>query len=282
MNTLGLDIGGTAVKAALVGPGLEDRLSISGPYVRPDRTRLTQAVAEAVRGLGPFDADAAGLCVPGRRSPDGTRIELAVNVPGLEGWAFEDLVRTAAGRAIPSRVFGDAEAATFDAAPPDARSRRVLGLAIGTGIGASLRVGGSPSPIGHLGQIDVGPMDPSAPAGVIGPDGGRDSAEAYLGVGALRDRLGEGFAEKLGGLPPDDPALKTLVRLIRVCLAAYTPDLIIVLGGVGIGLSVHADAIESAVRADLTRVAPRGWELAFGSCRHHAARGAARLAALTR
>lgn len=280
MSALGLDIGGTSVKAAFIAPGRADRLSVSMPYVRPDRDQLKDAIADAVKQLGAIDAETVGLCVPGRRAPDGSSIELAVNVPGLEGVPFADLVREATGALLPFRVLGDAEAATFDAAALSDPADRVLGIAIGTGIGASLWVGGRSIPIGHLGQIDVGPMDPAKPEGVLGPDGGRNSAEAYLGVGALRARLGDGFADGLENLSPDDPAVRTLVRLIRISLAAYTPDLILVLGGVGIGLSGHCSVIQRAANADLTRVAPPGWRLGFGVCRHHAARGAARIASV--
>lgn len=283
MNALGLDIGGTAVKAALLGADGRVRLGVSEAYSRPDRDSLHAAIAQAVGRLEASPADVVGLCVPGRRSRDGRCVELAVNAPGLEGEPFERIVLRAVGRAVPFRVFGDAEAATADTAMDHPDRQRVLGIAVGTGIGVSLLVDGAPvglagSGIGHLGQIDVGPMEPEHPAGLVGPDGGRDSAEAYLGVPALQRRFGADFIARLADMPADDPAIRTLIRLIRIGLAVYTPDLVLILGGLGLALAPRAKAIDQAVRQDLTRVAPAGWQLAFGTCRHHAARGAARLA----
>ncbi len=297
MTTLGIDIGGTAVKAALLHPDGSSRTGVSAGYARPDRDRLRLAIAEAVGALGGGGGGASaegsairavGLCVPGRRAASGDCIELAVNVPGLEGYAFDRIVAEALGRPRPVCVCSDAEAATIDAASDHPTARRVLGIAIGTGVGASLVEGGHPlrigaGTIGHLGQVDIG----SFPAGAagnpggdepIGPDGGRNSLEAYLGVAALRGRLGDDFASRLASLPATDPALLALVRAVRIGLAIYTPDLILILGGLGLALKPHHQTLDRAIRTDLSRIAPTGWRLDFGRSRFHAALGACRLA----
>jgi glucokinase len=284
MMTIGIDIGGTSVKAAFTDADGRERTARSGPYQRPDRSALAAAVREAVDGLGPdiAGADRVGLCVPGRRAAAGDQIELAVNVPGLQGYRFDAIVRDAIGREVRHVAVSDAEAATFDAAAAHAGSVRVLGIAIGTGVGACLLEDGVPvrvgsGSIGHLGQIDMGPIGGAHP---LGPDGGRGSLEAYLGIAALRARLGDGIAARLGTLPPDDPAVIALVRAVRVALAVYTPDLVLLLGGVGVALAPIGPMIEGQIRADLTRVAPAGWHLRFGTSLFHAALGAARLAAV--
>ncbi len=289
VTTLGIDIGGTAVKAALLHPDGSSHTHVSTGYARPDRDRLRSAIAEAVGGIGRVDTSAVravGLCVPGRRAASGDRIELAVNVPGLEGYPFDRIVAEALGRSLPVRVCSDAEAATIDAARDHPAAHRVLGIAIGTGVGASLVENGRPlrigaGTIGHLGQVDIGLLPGvAAPGeGPIGPDGGRNSLEAYLGAAALRSRLGDDFASRLAALPAAEPALLALVRAVRIGLAIYTPDLVLVLGGLGLALKPHHQALDRAIRADLSRIAPAGWRLEFGRSRFHAALGACRMAA---
>jgi glucokinase len=283
VTTLGIDIGGTTVKAAVLRPDRAPQTSISDPYARPDRAQLRSAICQAVGGLDLEGLAAVGLCVPGRRDPAGGCIELSVNVPGLEGYAFEQIVADAAGRPLPVRVCSDAEAATIDAARDYPRARRVLGIAIGTGVGASLVERGralrlGEGTIGHLGQVDIGLLAGVEPPGPLGPDGGRNSLEAYLGVAALRDRLGPDLPQALAGLTASDPALQALTRAVRIGLAVYTPDLVIVLGGLGLGLKIHRELLDAMIRTDLTRIAPRGWSLEFGHSRFHAALGAARVA----
>lgn len=289
MTTLGIDIGGTAVKAALSSPR-EPRdfiTSISTEYARPDRTTLNTAIRQAISGLPPEilrDIAAVGLCVPGRRARDGASIELAVNVPGLVGYRFDDLIADAIGRSAPLVLLGDAEAATLDLAHEHPGPSRVLGIAIGTGVGIAVvehgrAVGIGSGGAGHFGQIDVGPIgDGATPGSIIGPDGGRDSLEAYLGLPALRARFGAELPTRIATLGEHDPALIALARAIRIGLALYTPDRVLLLGGLGLAFKPLGGRIEAMIRDGLTGVAPRGWTLGFGSSRFHAARGAARAA----
>jgi predicted NBD/HSP70 family sugar kinase len=283
VTTLGIDIGGTAVKAALLGPDGASRTSVSAAYTRPDRQQLRSALRQAVGEVSLEGVRSVGLCVPGRRAPSGGCVRLSVNVPGLEGYPFDQIVTDSVGRSLPVRVCSDAEAATIDAARDHPNARRVLGIALGTGVGASLVEQGRPlrlgqGTIGHLGQVDIGLLPGIEPPGPIGPDGGRNSLEAYFGVAALRDRFGPEFSEVLPRLPMSDPALLALVRAVRIALAVYTPDLVLLLGGLGLALKAQREQIDAAIRRDLTRIAPSGWTLEFGRSRFHAAMGAARLA----
>ncbi|MEM9372125.1 MAG: ROK family protein [Planctomycetota bacterium] len=286
MMFLGIDIGGTSVKAALLRRDVI-RTGISAEYARPDRDTLTRAirsaVAEACDGAPPDGLGRVGLCVPGRLSEDGGSIDLAVNVPGLVGYRFEDLVETATGARAPFCKLGDAEAATLDVAR-DMPAGRTLGIAIGTGVGMALVEDGRPirlgrGGIGHLGQIDVGPIgDGISPGDRIGPDGGRNSLEAYLGLPALRARFGQGLSGALGSMDDTDPALVALSRALRIALALYEPQHVLLLGGVGMAMRCHAALIDRMVREGITGVVPAGWQLAFGRSRHHAAIGAAHAA----
>jgi hypothetical protein len=142
--------------------------------------------------------------------------------------------------------------------------------------GLPLHVSGT-SP-GHLGQIDVSIDLPGEPT-PIGPDGGRGGLEAYIGLPALRARYGEGFADRLQALTPDDPPLLALARAIRIAHAIYRPQHIALLGGVGLRLAPVLPDLKARVDDALTSVARSGWTLSSGDSDLHAARGAARLAA---
>ncbi|MEO0631074.1 MAG: ROK family protein, partial [Planctomycetota bacterium] len=158
--TLGIDIGGTAVKVAVGGHdgwclGTSDR------YDRPSRGALRSAIGQAIeRAGGVRDRGAVGLCVPGIPSADESRIEVAVNVPGLEGWAFDELIADAVGPPAGVRRTNDAAAATVDWVKSRGITGRIAGIAIGTGVGLSIVDDGVPvewtdGGAGHLGQVDV-------------------------------------------------------------------------------------------------------------------------------
>ena len=279
--TLGIDIGGTAVKAAVLN-GSGFRTVVSNEYARPDRQTLARAIRQTVLELGEIGPEAVGLCVPGKRAADGGSIELAVNVPGLVDYPFGQLLADAGVRTAPTVVVSDATAATVDAAADCPVHARVLGIAIGTGVGAALVEHGRPITIGsrsidHLGQVDVGRC---AAGDVVGPDGGRNSLEGYIGVPALRRRFGPDFLAMLPGLGPDDPALVALCRAIRISLAIYEPDRIVLMGGLGLAMRGLEEQLLHSVRDGLSSIAPPGWQLGFGSDRFHAARGACRMAGI--
>ena len=280
---LGIDVGGTAVKAAARSPDGSVRLGASARYLRPDRQTLRAAIRDAVGSVVDAVPTRVGMCLPGRRAAAGDRIELAVNVPGLQDYAFREIVQDAIGDAVPFRVVSDAEAATRDAAMAHPQRQRVLGMAIGTGVGVALVEHGVPvrigrGTIGHLGQIDIGPMPGTPSPGPLGPDGGRNSLEAFLGVHALTARFGHDLSAHLPNLSKDDPAILALVRAVRIGLAIYTPDLVLLLGGIGLAMGPRLAELDGMIRTDLTRVAPPGWTLAVGTSLHHAALGAASLA----
>jgi len=304
---LGIDIGGTSVKAAMVRDGAMIATARSDGYARPDQAALEHAVGGAVRDVivamseAELQLDAVGLCAPGLFDEASRTITLSVNVPGLVGLNLDELAaraigkgsRTSGGGTRPVTIVTDAHAATFDAwasggAPSGTGPRpsgRFLGIALGTGVGACVLDDGVPllvsgrSP-GHVGQIDVSIAERGD--GVpIGPDGGRGSLEAYMGVPALIRRFGQDFGPGLIGSDVNDSPLAALVRAIRICHAMYRPNTIALLGGVGMALRPRLSDLFAAVGRDLTSVARAGWTLAGPGHAFHAACGAARLAGAT-
>ncbi|MGD9690494.1 MAG: ROK family protein [Phycisphaerales bacterium] len=311
MKALGIDIGGSSVKAAIVELAASDPHSTPSPrltaadrgpsYARPDAVALRSALHAAVRAARAQDTgaaasgfDAVGLCVPGVVDESTRRVVVSVNVPGLVGLALPDLAAECAGQPAPDllEVVSDARAAAHDWWESTARSRapgspprRLLAISLGTGVGACvlddgrpLRVVGASS--GHLGQIDVSlPASPGVPT-PIGPDGGRGSLEAYIGLAALRAHVPAHvpIEDAIASLPPGSPPLRALTRAIRIAHALYRPDDIVLLGGVGIRLRHALPALRADIADALTSLARPGWTLQCGSSDFHAAAGAARIA----
>jgi predicted NBD/HSP70 family sugar kinase len=286
MITLGIDIGGTSVKAAILRDGTPVGNGRSARYDKPDRGTLVSAIAEAVararETLGSPGPDSIGLCAPGVLSASGDFIERSINVPGLVGVPLSELLAGALG-SVPSKlhIVPDVHAAAEDVVQAGRLNGRVWVLALGTGVGGivmddgvPLRVSGRSS--GHIGQIDVTLDD--APPIPTGPDGGRGGLEGYIGLRALQARYGQGLSGFTAG--SDQPPMRALARAIRIGHAVYRPQHVRLVGGVALLIAQRGHDLLGLVSSGLTSLAREGWTLGFGSDLFHAARGAARLAAL--
>lgn len=165
---LGLDIGGTQIKAALVNS--------SGAPVRSARIRtpleirsLEAALKSLVEELRPETTVAgAGVACKGVIEPVTTRVECLPGVMSyLEGSVLSEMVCSALGASVP--VFADNDARVALAGEcvwGAARGKRdVLMLTLGTGVGGGILSGGKilrghRGIAGHLGHITVDPEGP--------------------------------------------------------------------------------------------------------------------------
>jgi predicted NBD/HSP70 family sugar kinase len=282
MISLGVDIGGTAIKVAAVRDGEVLWTRRSAAYARPDRAELIAALREAAGEKGfPERVDAIGLCAPGLLDPTSHTIISSANVPGLLGAPLDEILAAALGPGLPrATLLSDAVATAADVYVSRRLTGRLLLLALGTGVGAAvwdeqsgaLRVDGD-SP-GHFGQLDVS-LDDHPP---IGPDGGAGSLEAYLGAPALRRAYGDDFYAKLPTLARDSLPLRALARAVRIGHAIYRPQHLCIAGGIGIGLKPALAALRALIDEGLTNIARPHWSLSCGDHEYHAANGAARFA----
>ncbi|MFG0245906.1 MAG: ROK family protein [Phycisphaerales bacterium JB052] len=286
MASLGIDIGGSSVKVAL-HDGAVIQTARSASYQRPDREALASAIRDAMGSLDtPIDSSiCVGLCLPGRHDKAGSAIECSFNLPCLEGWAFGALLRSALGfDPARWRVVSDVHAATMDIVRSKGLDGRVAVVAIGTGVGLGVWEHGQMCTIGsrgigHLGQIDVGRLgdeDQVAPSGAI------NTLESYIGLPALRARLGcrdeQELVRLIASLPPEGPTMRALVAGLRVFHAIYVPDTVVLAGGVGLAMRGSGGAIHARVSDGLTTLANPDWSLLFADSLFHAASGAATLA----
>jgi len=280
MSVLGIDIGGSSVKAAGGDLGGEFKTVISTRYTDPDRADILEAIGQCLTQLGDQQWSAAGLCLPGRMNTERTAIERSVNIPSLNGWDLNDLLGAVVDPGAPCRVVSDADAAGFDWVNEYPSHGRTAAISLGTGVGLCVLDGDQivtigAKGIGHLGHMDVGRLGLDDR---VDRDGSLNTLESYIGAPALDSWMVDGALDfrSMGG---DDEAIRALVRGLRVVHAIYQPDRIALLGGVGIAISSKLDLLRDLVNEGLTPLAVEGWSIASGDSGFHAARGAAKLAA---
>ncbi len=286
-ESLGIDVGGSSVKLALVrrdgnGGSFETVWQTqSETYNRPAAEELAAVIRNAIAERFPIGG-ACGICVPGLRDAGSHVVRLSVNLPALNGLNLDDLVKNALGQS-PGRleVLTDAVANAYDIYAINKLQGRLLSLALGTGVGAAIiDEGGVPLKVdgespGHIGQVDCSiEGDP-----VIGPDGGAGSLEGYIGTPALVKRYGPDMAATLQTLGPDDSALKALARAIRICHGIYCPEHVALTGGLGNRMGHLLPVVRTLVETNLTSIAKKNWTLLSGNDDFHAAKGAAKFAA---
>lgn len=277
MSHVGIDIGGSSVKSVRLQGDGSPRTDTRVPYADASLASIRSAVREAAGAVG-FDAsDTVGVCLPGLVDPDRGVLVKASNLLSLVGESPAGMIFNILG-VRPGRVLTDAAAWGLGVQRRVPAIERLLVLAIGSGVGGALIVNGAPVTLdgitpGHIGMIDVslGEADPPR-AG----DGTPGVLEAYIGGRALAARFGTyDIAESVTALSADDPALRALVKGLRICHAFYKPDAIRLVGGVGVMLTPHLPAIEALVRDGLTSIARPGWTLGIVDDLYLAAEGAA-------
>jgi glucokinase len=279
MLSLGIDVGGTSTKMALLRDGQVEWTGQSGFYAKPDPAQIVNALRDAAGGRV-SKVDRCGICVPGILNDERTMVTLSVNVPGLMGQPLTQLVARAFGDGVPAvRVCNDAISCGTDVVASMKLQGRVFIVAMGTGVGSAVLDDGVPllvdgeSP-GHIGMLDVSVGD-SPP---IGPDGGRGGLEGYFGVPALKAAYGDDVNATLARLTEQDACLHALARAIRIGHAMFRPHHVVLAGGVGIRLKPKLEILQKLVETDLTRIARPERTLQCGVTDFHAACGAARLA----
>ncbi len=276
---LGIDIGGTSVKAVRVGPDGGVVAATSDRYDDPDDRAIEHAIEQAAGACGPVEAVSVGVCMPGLLDETGT-VRACVNLPRLVGVRPVSLVGGALGslgcHATVGAVRSDAVCAALgywhDSGRPNGR---LLALSLGTGVGVGLLDDGVVRPGvyglgGHLGQLDVSPAVPNEPIPAA-PDGARGTLESYIGWRRLRDTIGE---EGLASMTCDAGPLRALAYALRLAHPLYRPDRIVLLGGVGTALGPYLEPMRASVSEGLTSLARPGWSLEVGNSVYHAAVGA--------
>ncbi|MFE0207121.1 ROK family protein [Streptomyces sp. NPDC058985] len=251
-TALGIDVGGTGIKAAVVGPGgqLLARRSVPTPARHGADAVLDTVVLlarEVLAEAGPVHT--AGLGTAGVVAPDGRSIAHATDA--LPGWAGTPVAeRLEQGIGLPFTVLGDVQAfLAGEAALGAARgAATAVGVMAGTGVGGAVWANGAllrgaTGAAGHLGHIAV----PGA-EGELCPCGRTGHVEALAAgpamTGLFRRAVPTASATDLRDVArlaaQEHPkAVEVLTRggralgtVIGGVVAALDPDVVVLAGGV--------------------------------------------------
>lgn len=253
LHAIGIDIGGTHVRAALVDADgkIVSRRQVAS--ARDPRVILDRCLA-LIAALRDAETQAVGIGIPGQVDA-ARRVALSGGYVDLSGLPFVDRIEDTTG--LPVTVENDATMALLgEAAAGAARGQRAaVLLTIGTGIGGAILEGGRVLRGGALaGQLGHIVIDPEGRPCVCGRRGCVETTSAGTALGV---HLAE------AGLPPgtraadllarsDAPARQVLDRWARPLRAAIdsliaicNPAVVVIGGGAG-----------AAMVAALTRIPP--------------------------
>lgn len=195
MNVLGIDIGGSQIKAGRVNEQGEVLASLVVP-TPTEPVALQAALQGVIAGLAAGEPPAGvGIGCKGIIDPHTTKVEI---LPGalhfLEGRLLSDLVRPPLPDRVPVYADNDARVALVGESVWGAArgARDVVMLTLGSGVGGAVISGGSllrghRGVAGHLGHVTV---DPDGPLCICGNQG---CLETYFSGHAIE-------AEALGGI----------------------------------------------------------------------------------
>jgi glucokinase len=265
---LGLDLGGTNIKTAVLEPGpppgwrvVMQASTPTGALDGPDAVlgRLVAAGEAAVRAAGPLDG--VGLAVPGLFDAGTGEIVLFPNLPGpWPGRAVAAELEAALN--LPVALVNDARAGTLAEARIGAAAgcATVVCVVLGTGVGGGVVVDGRlrTGPHGRAGEVghQVLVVD-GEPCGC----GNRGCLEAYAGAAALSRLGGRGTPEEvvIAARAGDEVARAALgsvaARLahgLGNVLTVLLPERIVVGGGV----AAAGELLLGPLRRELVRRAP--------------------------
>lgn len=165
---IGIDIGGTKIAAALVGPGGQVKARSQRPTpVERGVEAILATVVELVESLRAIESEITAIGVGSAGQVDsesGIVVDANENLPGFRGLALRDYLQSALH--LPVVVDNDVKAAALAEARLGAgrRSQQMLLVMVGTGIGGALVVNGqiyrgAASIAGEIGHIPFMPVE---------------------------------------------------------------------------------------------------------------------------
>ena len=266
-RVLAIDVGGTRIKAAVVGDGTH-----VGPLgfadTPPDADTALGAVRELARSLaGDEPLTGVGLCVPGLVDDAGRIVALPGKLDGIVGRDLPGELAELVG--VPSVVVNDAVAygAGEATSGAGAGAHRCVVMTIGTGVGVTVFESGRPISTGPLGagiqggQIPLAGGDPRH----LDTSDHHDTLEALCRARRIVDyAVDAGIScssveEVYAAARTGDAAARAgldryrvgLVLALRALANAHGADVVVVGGGPVTGDDPLLDGVEEAVRREL-------------------------------
>lgn len=254
MNNLGIDIGATNTKVALVSANGETDAIETFPTGEDASVLIAniQAAAQRCRGEGPIRG--AGVAVAGFLNPARDRLSYNPNIEWLCGFPLKEALSNALGVSVTLEVDSNASCLAEYRFGAGRGSGRFLCLVSGTGLGGGMIIDGvllrfMGECIGDVGHVVVNRDGPDCPCG------GRGCAEAVVGAQAIvvRAQCGATLRDVIenarAGNSQAIEALDVAGRAIGVAAASlaqiFFPDRIALAGGLAeAGDLVLAPALE--------------------------------------
>lgn len=292
---LGLDLGGTYIKwTVLERDGGEWRRLANGRVATP-LTEGADAVVWRLAGVGSEAISAwpgvatVGIGVPGSYEPVAGTTRFLTNIPGdWDGRPVAGLIGAALG--LPSFLINDARA--FGLAELRMGAGRgassMIGIALGTGVGGVIALDGKIH-YGHegsAGEVGHQVVEPD------GPDcscGGRGCLEIFAGAARIQSdcdaaTVEEAVVRARAGDPQAVAAITGAARYLGIGIAnmvsVFTPDRIVIGGGVSASFDLFVDVIWDEVRRrvhltpldqlEIVRAETGVWAGAIGAALHGA------------
>lgn len=137
MYYLGIDIGGTSIKAGLVDESGIVHESHRAPTIVDNLDALISTIADLFDRFQETPISGIGVGVPGLRSYDTKIIETSPNIPSLQGVPLEALLTARLG--MPVITENDAKAGAYgEWVRTQARIQHMAYITIGTGLGCGI------------------------------------------------------------------------------------------------------------------------------------------------
>jgi len=301
---LGLDLGGTNIKAVVVEhDGDEwrvlDRDQVGTPAAQgPDRVvaRLAEVGAEAI-GRCP-GVSTVGIGIPGLYDPAAGTTRFLVNIPGA--WAGKPVAGPVGDAlSLPAAMINDARAFGLAELRLGAGrgARAMIGFTLGTGVGGVIAIDGRiyQGRDGTAGEMGHQTLDPEGPPCGCG---NRGCLEAYARADRIAEACGtrtveEAIERARAGDPRARAGLERVGRYLGVGIAnmitTITPQRVVLGGGVAASADLLLDTIRDEVRRHVFTTSLEGveivtaelgtWAGAIGAAIHGAERAEAAAAA---
>ena len=260
---LGLDLGGTNIKAVIVDRVDDDWQVVHRDQVPTPAADGPDAVITSMIELGGdaigrvAEVASVGIGVPGLYDPTAGTTRFLVNIPGAwDGKPVSGPVGTALG--LPATLINDARA--FGLAELCLGAGRgastMIGLTLGTGVGGVVAIDGRVHQ-GHDGTAgEIGHQTLEADGPECGC-GNRGCLEAFARADRIAARCGAETAEEaIERARAGDPrALDGLAQVGRYLgtgianmITVLTPDRVVIGGGLSVAFDLLADAIHLEIR----------------------------------
>lgn len=279
MIRLGLDLGGTNIKVALVDT---DRLDLGTDWLAvtdtvPTRAELgPDAVTDRLVEIASSypKADSIGVGVPGVFDRESGTIELFPNLGGAwKGHPLLAKMNAALGRSV--KLINDARAFTLAEGTVGAGrgAHTLICVTLGTGIGGGVMIEGRIH-LGALGTAGEVAHQIVVPDGPLCGCGNRGCAEPIAQAEAVAKRAGKESIEEVytavrAGESRSIEAVEYAARYLGISLAnavaLLAPDRIVIGGGIAQAGDIVIDPIRRALKEHLTLVPPESVEVVAAS-----------------